>query len=191
MSLPSYRFWLLRLETSSENGVRVKSVLIALLGLGHVVVLCGWELVTGEADERAKLVVRVRPRARRWGRCGRCGAVAPWFDQGGGTRRWRHLDVGFAICELVGDAPRVACPTHGPTVAQVSFARQTAWFTQAFENLVVYDAICSSKLATARRHRDSWRAVDHQCIRVAREALGRVDLLSGLVAIAIDELKYK
>jgi hypothetical protein len=29
------------------------------------------------------------------------------------------------------------------------------------------------------------------CIRVATEALGRVDLLEGLVAIAIDEVKYK
>ncbi len=56
---------------------------------------------------------------------------------------------------------------------------------------MVYDAIVSSKLAAARRHGVSWRAVDHMCIRVATEALGRVDLLSGLVAIAIDEVKYK
>ena len=110
---------------------------------------------------------------------------------GGGTRRWRHLDVGFATCELVGDARRVSCPTHGPTVAHVSFARHDSWFTRAFEDLVVYDAISSSKLAAARRHRVSWRPVDHMCVRVAREALGRVDLLEGLVAIAIDEVKYK
>ena len=179
------------LETRRENGVRVKSVLIALLGLGHAVVLCGWELMAGGDDERAKLVVTVRLRARRRGRCGRCGAVAPWFDRGGGTRRWRHLDVGFATCELVGGARRVDCPTHGPTVAQVPFARHDSWFTRAFEDLVVYDAIVSSKLAAARRHGVSWRAVDHMCIRVATEALGRVDLLSGLVAIAIDEVKYK
>ncbi len=38
------------------------------------------------------------------------------------TRRRRHVDVGLATCEMVGDAPRVACPTHGPTVAHVSFA---------------------------------------------------------------------
>jgi transposase len=76
-------------------------------------------------------------------------------------------------------------------VAAVSFARHDSWFTRAFEDLVVYDAICSSKLAAARRHGVSWRAVDHMCVRVATEALGRVDLLSGLVAIAIDEVKYK
>jgi len=182
---------LAKLETRRENGVRVKSVLIASLRLGHAVVLVAWELVSGEAGERAKLVVTVRPRARRRGRCGRCGAVAPCYDQGGGERRWRHIDVGFATCELVGDARRVACPTHGPTVANVSFARHDSCFTRAFENLVVDDAISSSRLAAARRQGVSWRAVDHMCIRVASEALGRVDLLEGLVAIAIDEMKYK
>jgi transposase len=86
---------------------------------------------------------------------------------------------------------RVACPTHGPTVANVSFARHDSWFTRAFEDLVVDDAISSARLAAARRHGVSWRAVDHLCVRVAREVLGRADLLEGLVAIAIDEVKYK
>jgi transposase len=171
--------------------VRVKSVLIALLGLGHAVVLVGWELVGGGSGDRPRLVVTIREPARRRRRCGRCGVVAPRFDRGGGSRRWRHLDVGFATCELVTDAPRVDCPVHGPTVAAVPFARHDSWFTRAFEDLVVYDAIVSSKLAVARRYGVSWRAVDHMCVRVATEALGRVDLLSGLVAIAIDEVKYK
>jgi transposase len=76
-------------------------------------------------------------------------------------------------------------------VAEVPFARHDSWFTRAFEDLVVYDAIVSSKLAAARRHQVSWRAVDHLCLRVATEALDRLDLLEGLVAIAIDEVKYK
>ena len=33
--------------------------------------------------------------------------------------------------------------------------------------------------------------MNNVCLRVATEALGRVDLLAGLVAIAIDEVKYK
>ena len=172
--------------------MRVKSVLIVLLGLGHAVVLSGWELVaTGEQRSRPTLVVWVRSTARRKGRCGRCGVVAPWFDHGGGERRWRHIDVGFATSELVGDARRVSCPTHGPTVASIPFARHDSWFTLVLEVLVVDDAIVSSKLAAARRHGISWRAVDHMCVRVATEALGRVDLLGGLVAIAIDEVKDK
>ena len=164
--------------------MRVKSVLRKLLGLcASAVVVGGWELVEDADGGRPTLVVKVRRRARQRGRCGRCGAVAPWFDQGGGTRRWRHLDVGFATCELVGDAPRVSCPTCGVTVAEVSFARHDSAFTRAFEDLVVFDAICSSKLAAARRHGVSWRAVDHMCIRVAREALGRVRELVKVAAL--------
>jgi transposase len=168
--------------------VRVKSVLIKLLGLGITVVVTGWNL---EEGERAKLVVWVRRKAGVHGRCGRCGVVAPWFDNGGGQRRWRHVDVGLATCELVAAPPRVNCPEHGATVAEVPFARHDSWFSRAFEDLVVFDAIVSNKLAAARRYGISWRAVDHMCIRVATEALGRVDLLEGLVAIAIDEVKYK
>ncbi|MDH4147969.1 MAG: transposase family protein, partial [Acidimicrobiia bacterium] len=33
-------------------------------------------------------------------RCGRCGARAAGYDRGGGRRRWRHVDVGFARCVL-------------------------------------------------------------------------------------------
>jgi transposase len=171
--------------------VRTKSVLIALLGLGKSVVLAKWVLVGSDGEGRPKLVVTVRPRSGARGRCGRCGVVAPWFDKGGGERRWRHIDVGFATSELLGDAPRVSCPEHGPTVVEVPFARHDSWFSRAFEDLVVFDAIVSNKLAVARRYGVSWRAVNHMCVRVATEALGRVDLLEGLVAIAIDEVKYK
>jgi transposase len=165
--------------------VRVTSVLRKLLGLCGSVVISGFELIEAE---RAKLVVTLRRRSTTRGRCGRCGVVAPWFDNGGGTRRWRHLDVGFATCELVADAPRVSCPTHGPTVVKVAWARHDSWFSRAFEDLVVFDAICSNKAAAARRYAISWRAVNNMCVRVANEALGRLDLLEGLVAVAIDEV---
>lgn len=169
--------------------MRVKSVLRTVLGLCATVVVCGVELVADA--ERAKLVVNVRTRSGRRGRCGRCGAFSPWFDSGGGERRWRHVDVGFATCELVAAAPRVSCPAHGPTVAEVAWARHDSWFTRAFEDLVVYDAISSNKLAASRRYGISWRAVNGMCERIVSEALGRTDLLNGLLAISIDEVKYK
>jgi transposase len=172
--------------------VRDKSVLRKLLGLCvFTVVIVRQELYEGVEGGRSKLVVWVRHRARVRGRCGRCAVVAPWFDNGGGERSWRHIDMGMGTCELVADAPRVSCPVHGVVVAQVSFARHDSAFTRAFEDLVVFDAIVSSKLAVARRYGVSWRAVNNMCVRVATEALGRVDLLEGLVAIAIDEVKYK
>ena len=154
-------------------------------------VVVGRELVEGCEGGRDRLDVCVRTKVGLKGRCGKCGVASPWFDNGGGERRWRHVDVCFATCDLVATAPRVSCPEHGVTVAQVPWARHDSWFTRAFEDLVVFDAIVSSKLAAARRYGVSWRAVDHMCVRVATEALGRVDLLDGLVAIAIDEVKYK
>jgi len=169
--------------------VRVKTVLSRLCGLGRQVVIEAGTL--WEREERPALEVTVRHRARRRARCGRCGVLAPGYDQGGGLRRWRHIDVGYATCELVAEAPRVDCPTHGPTVAQLVWARHDSAFTRAFEDVVVHHAVVANKQAAADRYGISWRAVNNACVRVAEEALGRVDLLDGLVAIAVDEVKYK
>lgn len=168
--------------------MRVKTLLRNALGLGRAAVICGWDLDEGD---RPRLEVRIRTKAGRRGRCGRCEAVAPWYDRGGGERRWRHLDVGFATCELVAEAPRVDCPTHGATVAAAPWARHDSAFTRAFEDLLVHDAVVGNKQAAADRYGVSWRAVNNACVRVATEALGRADLLDGLVAVAIDEVKYK
>ncbi|MGH9152918.1 MAG: transposase family protein [Acidimicrobiales bacterium] len=82
-------------------------------------VVTGWELTDSAGNgTRPKVEVRVRLEAGRRGRCGRCGTVSPWFDRGDGERPWRHVDVGYATCELVVDAPRVSCADHCVTVAQ-------------------------------------------------------------------------
>lgn len=173
--------------------MRVSTLLKRLLGLCRGTVVQDWRL--DDDGERPSLVVGVRAKVRRRGRCGRCGELASWYDQGGRPggerRRWRHVDVGFAVSYLVADAPRVGCPEHGPTVARVPWARHNSVFTRAFEDLVVWEAIASSKQTAADRYGISWRAVNNACVRVATEALGRVDLLDGLVAVAIDEVKYK
>lgn len=172
--------------------MRVKKVLKSVLGLCRGAVVIGtWELEERPGDTRPVLVVHIRTKAGRRGRCGCCGAPAPWFDRGDGQRRWRHIDVGFATCELVADAPRVSCPGHGATVAEVPWARHDTAFSRAFEDLVVHDAIVANKQAVADRYGISWRAVSNACERVATEALGRADLLDGLVAVAIDEVKHK
>ena len=172
--------------------MRENSVLRKLLGLCVLtVVVVERELHEGEDGGRSKLEVWVRRRARHRGRCGRCGGVVPRFDNGGDERRWRHIDIGMATGELVADAPWVSCPEHGVTVAEVSWARHDSAFSRAFEDLVVFDTIVSSKLTIARRYGISWRVVNNMCVRVATEALGRVDPLEGLVAIAIDEVKFK
>ena len=168
--------------------MRVKKILMKMLGLCRETVVVGWELFDGD---RPRVEVRVRVKAGRRGRCGRCGELASFYDQGGGQRRWRHIDVGFATCELIADARRVDCGVHGPTVVQVPWARHDSSFTRAFEDVAVHDAIVGNKQAVADRYQVSWRAVNNMCVRVATEALGRVDLLEGLIAIATCEVKYK
>jgi hypothetical protein len=56
---------------------------------------------------------------------------------------------------------------------------------------MVHEAIVGNRQAAANRYGISWRVVNNICVRVAAEALGRVDLLDGLVAVAIDEVKSK
>lgn len=68
-------------------------------------------------------------------------------------------------------------------------ARST--FTRAFEDQVVHDTIVGNKQAAADRYGISWRAINNMCICLAEEALDRVDLLDELIAVAIDEVKYK
>jgi len=172
--------------------VRVNKVLKKVLGLGDDVVITGWELTGAEEeDTRANLEVTVRLRVSKRGPCGRCGTKSPRFDYGDGSRRWRHVDVGYATCELIAEARRVECPEHGATVVAFPFARHDSTFTRALEELVVHDAVVANKQAAADRYGLSWRAVNNACIRLAEEALAGVDLLDGLVAVAIDEVKYK
>lgn len=71
------------------------------------------------------------------------------------------------------------------------WARHDSAFTRAFEDLVVHNAVVANKQAAADRYAISWRAANNACVRVAAEALGRIDLLDGLVAVAIDEVNKK
>jgi transposase len=73
----------------------------------------------------------------------------------------------------------------------VPWARHDTVFTRAFEDVVVHDTVRSNKASAARRYGITWRAVDAMCTRLLAEAMGRVDLLDGLIAVAIDEVKSK
>ena len=159
--------------------MRVSKVLKAICGFSREVVIMSAEVIDGD---RPKLRVQVRPKVRKRGRCGRCGGLAAWFGNGDGQRSWRHVDAGHATVEVVAVARRVDCGECGPTVAEVPWARHGSRFSRAFEDLVVHDAIVGSKQAAADRYGVSWRAVNNMCVRVAEEALDRVDLLDGLVA---------
>jgi len=185
--LPGLRFRLRSQNRDiSGNGVRQVRIWQRLLGLRQVVVE-SVELVDDGAGQ--VLVVGVRRRERSVGRCGRCGVRASGYDRGGGVRRWRHLDFGAVRVELVADAPRVNCATHGPTVLAVPWARHGSRFTTAFEDTCVWLAARTAASTVVALMRTSWRAVTAMVARVVAGE-GR-DRLAGLRRIGIDEIAYR
>lgn len=166
--------------------MRNASLWRALLGVENTVI----EDI--EFDEDAELVVaHVRPRRASRGRCGMCGVRAPWYDRGEGRRRWRGLDLGTMQVFLEADAPRVDCPTHGPTVRQVPWARHNAGHTLMFDQQVAWLATQCSKSAITELMRVAWRTVGAIIARVWTDTAGGLDLFAGLRRIGIDEISYK
>jgi len=144
-----------------------------------------------EFDEDAQVVLaHVRPRAGR-GRCGVCGARAPWYDLGRGRRRWRALDLGTIEVFVEADAPRVNCRVHGPTVRQVPWARHGAGHTHAFDAQVAWLAVHCSKTAIVELMRIAWRTVGSIITRVWADTAAGIDPFAGLTRIGIDEISYK
>jgi transposase len=158
----------------------------ALVGVEKAVV----EDVEFDEDEQL-LVAHVRPRARSRGRCGRCGRGSPAFDRGEGRRRWRALDLGTIQVFLEGDAPRVNCAKHGPTVAAVPWARHGAGHTLVFDEQVAWLATQCSKSAVTELMRIAWRTVGAIITRVWADVEKLHDRFAGLSRIGIDEISYK
>jgi transposase len=157
-----------------------------VLGLARTVIE---EVVFDE--ETDVMVASVRPRKGARRRCGRCGSRGPWFDRGEGRRRWRALDLGVVQVWLEADAPRVNCPTHGPTVIQVPWARHSVGHTYDFDDTVAWLATHCSKTTVTELMRIAWRTVGAIVARVSADIDARVDRLAGLRRIGIDEISYK
>ena len=166
--------------------MRKNSVWGRLLGVQQAVV----EGV--EYDEEAgELLVRVRPRSRKQGRCGLCNRRSPREDSGAGRRRWRAMDVGTVRAYLEAEAPRVRCREHGIVVAAVPWARHGSRFTKQFEDQVAWLATETSQQTIAELLRITWRSVGRIITRVIAENVAKEDALDGLVRIGIDEVSHR
>jgi len=166
--------------------VRTARLWRGLLGVEQTVI----EGVEFDEDDEA-VVAHVRPRKGSRGRCGRCGRRCAGYDRGEGRRRWRGLDLGTIKVFLEADAPRVACPEHGPTVVQVPWARHAARQTRAFEDTAAWLVTHTSKTAVGELLRVTWRTVGSIVTRVVGEARALRDPFDGLRRIGIDEISYK
>jgi transposase len=144
-----------------------------------------------EEDDDNAVVVHVRPRRDSKRRCGRCGVPAPGYDQGEGRRRWRALDLGTVRCFLESDAPRVNCPEHGATVAQVPWARHGAGHTRDFDDQAAWLVTHTAKSTLCELLRVAWRTVGAIVERVVADGRAEHDPFDGLRRIGIDEVSYK
>ena len=158
-----------------------------VFGLGEGVVVEGvdWDV------ERDALVVSVRPRRNAKLTCGQCSTPSPRYDHGDGRREWRAMDVGQVKAYLEGDAPRVNCPQHGPTVATLPWARHGARQVRWFEDQVAWLAVHTSKTAVGALMRIAWRTVGSIVARVVAEGRAARDPFDGLRRVGIDEISYK
>ncbi len=132
------------------------------------------------------IVVSVRPNARAGGRCGRCGRRSPGYDRGAGRRRWRALDAGTTRVFVEADTPRVQCSMHGPTVAQVPWARHDVGHTRDFDAMAAWLTVRTSKSATCQLLRVAWRTIGSIITRVNDDVEATIDRLAGLRRIGID-----
>jgi transposase len=168
------------------DDVRGSRVWAGLLGVEKTTV----ERV-GFDHERGVVIAHVRPNRSERGRCGVCRRRCPGYDQGGGRRRWRCLDLGTERAVVEADAPRVRCREHGVVVAAVPWARHGAGHTRAFDDQVAWLAVTCSKSAVMALMRVTWRTVGAIVARVGDEAMAGTDPLAGLARIGIDEISYK
>jgi transposase len=144
-----------------------------------------------KVDQEADCIVaNVRKRRPTKHRCGICSAKSVGYDQGEGRRRWRVLDLGTFKCYLESDSPRVNCKEHGPTVAQVPWARHNAGHSKAFDDQVAWLTTHTSKSAVVELMRVAWRTVGSIVSRVVDDARSIHDPFDGLKRIGIDEISY-
>lgn len=158
-----------------------------MLGVDNRTVI---EEIDYDEDSEA-VVVQVRPRKATKRRCGICGDRAPLYDQGGGRRLWRALDLGLLRVFLESDSPRVSCRQHGVTVAQVPWARHGAGHTTAFDDTIAWLSAHTPKSTVCEMFRVAWSTVGSIIGRVVDEAKAHNDPLNGLARIGIDEISYK
>jgi transposase len=167
--------------------VRLTRLVRDLLGVEDTLVV-GVIRDPGNGD----VVISVRPKAGRSGRCGVCHRRCPGYDRGPGRRRWRSLDLGTMRTWLEGDTPRVRCREHGVVVAAVPWARHGARHTFSFDQTAAWLVRNTSKSAVSHLLRIAWVTVGAIVSRVVADADAAAgDRLAGVRRIGIDEISYR
>jgi transposase len=108
------------------------------------------------------------------------------------NRKWRGLDFGSILVEIVGDTQRIKCPEHGSIVADVPWAYPGSRFTKDFDLTVGWLAVYLPRSAVSEYMRIDWKTVGRCVSRTLHEIEPERNVrLNGLVCIGIDETSYK
>jgi transposase len=167
--------------------VRASTLLNRVLNLDGVT---GTNVHPGSGLGDGPVVVRLRQR-RRVMACPSCSyRTRRRYDSRPVDSRWRHLDLGGRVCQVVMQRNRLRCPEHGVVTEAVGFARPGSGFTRDFEDLVVWLVTRADKTTVATFARIAWRTVGAMCQRVAGEKLDP-DRLAGLVDLGVDEISWR
>jgi len=169
--------------------VRSPKMFLRALGVERAV----FESISFE-NEDAKtptVIVHVHPKSGDRRRCPHCSRRCPGYDCGHGRRRWRLPDLGLGEAYLEAETARVKCPEHGVLVRAVPWARHGSDFTYAFEHTVAWLAVRTDRTTVSSLLRIAWRSVTAIIERVSEAARARVDVLSNVTRIGIDEVAYR
>jgi transposase len=142
-------------------------------------------------EEGVGFVVCVRARREHRGRCGRCRAHCPGYDDGAGRRRWRTHNLGLQEAFIESEVPRVKCAEHGVLVAHVPWARHASGFTTTFEDTIAWLAVRTDKTTLSTLLRVAWRTVGAVVERVSEVMRALRPPFANLRRIGIDEVSYR
>ena len=83
------------------------------------------------------------------------------------------------MCLLEADSPRVSCPTHGRTVAQVPWARHGAGHTRDFDDELAWLVTHTAKSTVCELMRVAWRTVGSVVARVVADGARPMTTFTG------------
>jgi len=142
----------------------------------------------GEGQERV-LVVEVRERAHRPGRCAECGEPGPGYDRLA-ARQFEYVPLWGIPVYLLYALRRVQCPRCGVKVERVPWAQGKQTLTRSYMQFLATWARRVSWQEVARFFHTSWEKVFHSVCAQVEWGLAHRDL-SGIQALGIDETSWQ
>jgi len=166
--------------------MRVKSILNQVEKYKDFV----YERVRWQAEGQEQvLVVEVRPRAHRPGRCSECGEPRPGYDRLA-ARQFEYVPLWGIPVYLLYALRRVQCPRCGVKVERVPWAQGKQTLTRSYMQFLATWARRVSWQEVARFFHTSWEKVFHCVCAQVEWGLAHRDL-SGIAALGIDETSWQ